>query len=226
MNELVDRGLGPCSTAISKPTAPPPPRGTPSSPCSPSASWMNKSSPTPSGRRRFASIAAGISTALPNLHDPVALAKDAAILLKSGVQHDVNTLEYWGENPGHPGPPQPVAQAVYKMLGQAATEAHARADDIANEDHADQSGCNRCRVGSHGQPRQERRVQPEHDGLRCRAGPADGGAAGVVEKVRRVPYGLDKPESSGSTARAGHARQTQPRPGKVRSRDQAISIRS
>jgi len=78
-------------------------------------------------------IVAGIDVALPSLHDPVSLAKDAATLLDLGVTRDVNLLEYWGDNPATQARLKPVAQAVYKMLGQAAKDAQARADALASK---------------------------------------------------------------------------------------------
>ncbi|HEY8747383.1 MAG TPA: hypothetical protein VIM11_05380 [Tepidisphaeraceae bacterium] len=78
----------------------------------------------------------GIAVALPTLRDPVQLAKQAATLLEVGVARDVNTLEYWGENPATQARLKPVAEAVYKMLGHATTLAKTRADEIASKINA------------------------------------------------------------------------------------------
>ncbi len=84
-------------------------------------------------QQKIRQIVDGIAAALPNLRDPVALAKNAATLLEVGVTRDVNTLEYWGENLATQARLRPVAEAVYKMLGQAGTVAKARADELANK---------------------------------------------------------------------------------------------
>ena len=76
-------------------------------------------------------IVDNLDVMLPNLHDPTRLAKDAATLLEYGVIHDVNLLEYWGENSATQARLRPVAQAVFKMLGQAADDAKKEADAIA-----------------------------------------------------------------------------------------------
>ena len=78
-------------------------------------------------------IVLGIDGVLLSLHDPVSLAKDAATLLDLGVMRDVNLLEYWGDNPATQARLKPVAMAVYKMLGQAAKDAQARADALASK---------------------------------------------------------------------------------------------
>jgi len=82
-------------------------------------------------QQKIRQIADGITVMLPSLHDPAPLAKDAAALLENGVVRDVNLLEYWGENPATQARLRPVAEAVYKMLGQAAADAKAKADEIA-----------------------------------------------------------------------------------------------
>jgi tetratricopeptide (TPR) repeat protein len=84
-------------------------------------------------QQKIRQIADGITVMLPSLHDPARLAKDAAALLENGVVRDVNLLEYWGDNPATQARLRPVAEAVHKMLGQAAQDAKARADEIANK---------------------------------------------------------------------------------------------
>lgn len=82
-------------------------------------------------QQKVRQIVDGIGTVLPTMHDPERLAKDAATLLEFGVTRDVNLLEYWGDNPATQARLKPVAEAVYKMLGQAAADARTKADAIA-----------------------------------------------------------------------------------------------
>jgi hypothetical protein len=77
-------------------------------------------------------IAMGIEKALPDLKDPKLLMQYAASLITYGMERDVNTLEYWGDNPKTQAALRPVAEAVVKTLDRAKEVASARADDIAN----------------------------------------------------------------------------------------------
>ena len=43
-------------------------------------------------------VATGIEQALPAMRDPEVLLQQATVLIDQGVSHDVNTLEYWGDN--------------------------------------------------------------------------------------------------------------------------------
>ena len=81
---------------------------------------------------RVRQVTEGIRTSLPNLNDPNALLQYAATLLEYGVKRDVNTLEYWGENPATQGQLKPVAQTVVDLLDKCAAVASAQADAVAN----------------------------------------------------------------------------------------------
>src|SRR5688572_1130542 len=69
---------------------------------------------------RIAKIVTGIEQALPGLNDPRLLMQQASVLLRFGVERDVNTLEYWGENPRTQSSLRPVAQVVVKLYDKAA----------------------------------------------------------------------------------------------------------
>ena len=75
----------------------------------------------------------GIHGALPSLKDPKALMKAATTLINVSVEKDVNTLEYWGDNPKTQSQLQPVVQAVIEMLDKATVEATAAANVAANQ---------------------------------------------------------------------------------------------
>jgi hypothetical protein len=75
----------------------------------------------------------GISGALPSLKDPKALMKAASVLITESVEKDVNTLEYWGDNPKTQSQLRPVVQAVIKMLDQASKLAADAANTAANQ---------------------------------------------------------------------------------------------
>jgi hypothetical protein len=77
-------------------------------------------------------IVAGIEAALPHINDPRTLMENAAQLIVYGVERDVNTLEYWGENPATQAALRPVAETVVKILTKAAETAAARAEQIGN----------------------------------------------------------------------------------------------
>ena len=80
--------------------------------------------------RRVKQVVEGLSTTLPNLKDPFRVMHDANVLLEVGVTRDANLLEYWGENPATQSRLRPVAEAVYRMLGQAADDAQKQADAL------------------------------------------------------------------------------------------------
>jgi tetratricopeptide (TPR) repeat protein len=75
---------------------------------------------------------AGIEVALSSLSDPQIMMNQANALTQYGVELDVNTLEYWGENPKTQAAMRPVVGAVVKLLDKAAAEAQKQADLIAN----------------------------------------------------------------------------------------------
>ena len=63
----------------------------------------------------------GISAALPSLKDPKALMQASGVLITESIDKQVNTLEYWGDNPTTQSQLHPVVEAVVKMLDQAHT---------------------------------------------------------------------------------------------------------
>lgn len=75
---------------------------------------------------------AGIEVALGGLSDPQIMMNQATALTTYGVELDVNTLEYWGENPRTQTAMRPVVAAVVKLLDKASAEAQKQADAIAN----------------------------------------------------------------------------------------------
>lgn len=84
-------------------------------------------------RSAVARVAAGIEAALPSLNDPNVLMQQATALLQYGVERDVSTLEYWGENPRTQAALKPIVEAVIKLLEKAAAVAQKQADDLANQ---------------------------------------------------------------------------------------------
>jgi hypothetical protein len=77
-------------------------------------------------------ITSGIETALPSLNDPKMLMQQASILITAGAERDVNTLEYWGENPRTQASLQPIVQTIDKVLEKAEKTATDEANTIAN----------------------------------------------------------------------------------------------
>jgi hypothetical protein len=89
---------------------------------------------TPAAKRTLVNEAvAGIQQALPSLKDPKALMKASTVLINEAVEKDVNTLEYWGDNPKTQSQLRPVVQAVIKMLDKANVVGTALANDAANQ---------------------------------------------------------------------------------------------
>ena len=84
-------------------------------------------------QRRARQVAEGITAALPNLKDPQRLAADANVLMEAGIIRDANLLEYWGQNPATQARLQPIAQAVYSMLGRASDEAAKQVQQLAGQ---------------------------------------------------------------------------------------------
>src|SRR5688500_12053994 len=78
-----------------------------------------------------AEIVRGIEPALGSFDDPQLLMRQAYVLITAGVERDVNTLEYWGENPRTQAQLRPVVETVVKMLDRAEQLARRRADDLA-----------------------------------------------------------------------------------------------
>src|SRR2546423_1986539 len=77
-------------------------------------------------------IAAGIEQALPTLTDPQSMVQQANALLDYADEHEVNTLEYWGENAKTQAALRPAVEVAVKLLDKAAAEAQTQADSVAN----------------------------------------------------------------------------------------------
>jgi hypothetical protein len=77
-------------------------------------------------------ITKGIEAALPTLTDPKMLMQQASILITAGAERDVNTLEYWGENPRTQAALGPIVLTIQKILDKAQKTAADEADRIAN----------------------------------------------------------------------------------------------
>ncbi|HTL30273.1 MAG TPA: hypothetical protein VL282_13665 [Tepidisphaeraceae bacterium] len=77
-------------------------------------------------------ITKGIEAALPTLNDPRMLMQQAGILITAGAERDVNTLEYWGENPRTQASLQPIVATVQKILEKAQATATSESERIAN----------------------------------------------------------------------------------------------
>jgi len=93
-----------------------------------------KSKLTPRERLdRIGKIVGGIEQALPSMNDPKVLMQQASVLIKSGVERDVNTLEYWGENTKTQASLRPIAEVVVKLLDKASKAAEKQAETIANQ---------------------------------------------------------------------------------------------
>ncbi len=77
-------------------------------------------------------IVQGIESALPAINDPNLLMRQAFVLITQGVQRDVNTLEYWGENPRTQATLRPIVQTIIKILDKCMVRAKAVADELSN----------------------------------------------------------------------------------------------
>lgn len=84
-------------------------------------------------QRLVAEIVKGIEQALPSLNDPQLLMRQAFVLITQGVERDVNTLEYWGENPRTQATLRPIVQSVIKILIKCAERARAESERVANQ---------------------------------------------------------------------------------------------
>src|SRR5262249_42667542 len=74
-------------------------------------------------------VANGIEQILPRARDPEALMAQAKLMIDEGINPNINTLEYWGENLTVMSQLRPLAQAVGKMYERAA----ALAQDVVNQ---------------------------------------------------------------------------------------------
>src|SRR4029078_549949 len=59
--------------------------------------------------------------------------RQATDLIAAGVERDVNTLEYWGDNPRTQANLRPVVNTVGKLLERCVAEAKRAADEAANK---------------------------------------------------------------------------------------------
>ncbi|HET6246822.1 MAG TPA: hypothetical protein VFE47_03910, partial [Tepidisphaeraceae bacterium] len=85
--------------------------------------------------RRVRQIAKGIDTIIPTIRDPEQMMTVAAIVIEFGVSSDVNSLEYWGEDPVTQAQLKPMTTAVLKLLDGASKLAQAQADEMAPKLH-------------------------------------------------------------------------------------------
>ncbi len=89
---------------------------------------------SPSQRQqRVDQIVKGIDAAVAQIKDPASLNEQANTLIAYVSERDVNTLEYWGENPRTQASLRPVSESIVKMLGASSALATAQADEIANQ---------------------------------------------------------------------------------------------
>ncbi len=89
---------------------------------------------TPAQRQKLiADIVKGIDIALPAMRDAKLMLRQASDLIKAGVDRDVNTLEYWGDNPTTQSQLRPIAQTVVALLTRCVEQATKAANDSANQ---------------------------------------------------------------------------------------------
>src|SRR5688500_17900613 len=84
-------------------------------------------------------IVRGIEPALASLDDPQLLMRQAFVLITAGVERDVNTLEYWGENPRTQAQLRPVVETAVKMLERSEQLARKRAEDLEDKSNSPSS---------------------------------------------------------------------------------------
>ncbi|HVT90218.1 MAG TPA: hypothetical protein VHD56_15305 [Tepidisphaeraceae bacterium] len=88
--------------------------------------------PTAAQRQQLlAEALAGIDATLAVTNDPNLLMKQAYVLITQGAERDVNTLEYWGENPRTQASLRPVMQTVDRILAKCAERAKSLSEDAA-----------------------------------------------------------------------------------------------
>lgn len=78
-------------------------------------------------------VVRGIEQALPTIQDPRMLLQQASVLIQEGIQLDVNTLEYWGENPRLQATLAPITQTVIRILDRSVETATAELDVVINQ---------------------------------------------------------------------------------------------
>jgi hypothetical protein len=84
-------------------------------------------------RELLSKISAGIEQAISSLDDPETMMQQASLLIRQGIEPDVNTLEYWGDNDRTQADLKPIVQAVIKLLDRCQTEAARQAEEIGNQ---------------------------------------------------------------------------------------------
>jgi hypothetical protein len=77
-------------------------------------------------------IVAQIHVSLSQINDPRTLWQQATILIQNGAARQVNTLEYWGENPRVQASLRPIVEAIIEILDRCQSLASAQAEQIAN----------------------------------------------------------------------------------------------
>jgi tetratricopeptide (TPR) repeat protein len=83
--------------------------------------------------RRVKDTADDIDAVIATYKKPEDALMMANTLTENGVKRDVNTLEYWGENPLTQMRLKPIATSVVKLLDHAAKTAQAQADEMAGK---------------------------------------------------------------------------------------------
>lgn len=73
-----------------------------------------------------------IDTTLPRINNPQMLWQQATMLIQNGVMRQVNTLEYWGDNPRVQASLRPIVEAIIKVLDRCQSLASAQAEAIGN----------------------------------------------------------------------------------------------
>lgn len=73
-----------------------------------------------------------IDETLPQIKDPQTLWQQATMLIQNGSARQVNTLEYWGENPRVQASLRPIVEAIIKILDRCQMLANTQAEAIAN----------------------------------------------------------------------------------------------
>lgn len=79
-----------------------------------------------------AKIVYKIDQTLPQVKDPRTLWQQATMLIQNGAARQVNTLEYWGENPRVQASLRPIVEAILKILDRCQELAGTQAEAIAN----------------------------------------------------------------------------------------------
>ena len=72
----------------------------------------------------------GLNALLPTMNDPLALMTYTGQLVAKGIEPDINTLEYWGENPTLQARVKPAADIASKMLQQVSVQSETQEKQI------------------------------------------------------------------------------------------------